>query len=118
MVMLPGRRITDLRGRLFDRAGRPIPAARIDIWQCDATGRYHHPRDRGGARTPHFQGFGRAVTDAEGRYHIRTIRPVPARAKFWGHALAPHLQLPARRRLIEPTTRVRPLPRASAWRFA
>ena len=33
--------------------------------------------DRGGARDPNFQGFGRTVTDAEGRYLFRTIRPVP-----------------------------------------
>ncbi len=70
-------RITDLSGRLLDRDGRPISATRIEIWQCDATGRYHHPLDRGGARDPNFQGFGHTVTDAEGRYRFRTIRPVP-----------------------------------------
>jgi protocatechuate 3,4-dioxygenase beta subunit len=70
-------RITDLSGRLLDRNGRPIPSTRIEIWQCDATGRYHHPLDRGGPRDPNFQGFGRTVTDAEGRYRFRTIRPVP-----------------------------------------
>ena len=70
-------RITDLSGRLLDRNGRPISATRIEIWQCDATGRYHHPLDRGGARDPNFQGFGHAVTDADGRYRFRTIRPVP-----------------------------------------
>ena len=70
-------RITDLSGRLLDRNGRPIHPARIEIWQCDATGRYHHPLDRGGARDPNFQGFGRTVTDADGRYRFRTIRPVP-----------------------------------------
>jgi protocatechuate 3,4-dioxygenase beta subunit len=70
-------RITDLSGRLLDRNGRPISTTRIEIWQCDATGRYHHPLDRGGARDPNFQGFGRTVTDADGRYRFRTIRPVP-----------------------------------------
>lgn len=70
-------RITDLGGRLLDRDGRPIPSTRIEIWQCDATGRYHHPLDNGGARDPNFQGFGYAITDAEGRYRFRTIRPVP-----------------------------------------
>jgi len=70
-------RITDLSGRVLDRNGQPIPHTRIEIWQCDATGRYHHPLDSGGARDPNFQGFGRTVTDAEGRYRFRTIRPVP-----------------------------------------
>jgi protocatechuate 3,4-dioxygenase beta subunit len=70
-------RITDLSGRVLDRNGRPIPRARVEIWQCDATGRYHHPLDRSGARDPNFQGFGHSITDAEGRYRFRTIRPVP-----------------------------------------
>ena len=54
-------RITDLSGRPLDRDGRPIPATRIEIWQCDATGRYRHPLDRGDARDPNLQGFGHAV---------------------------------------------------------
>ena len=70
-------RITDLGGRLLDRNGQPIQAARIEIWQCDATGRYHHLEDRGGRIDPNFQGFGRTVTDPAGRYRFRTIRPVP-----------------------------------------
>ena len=80
-------RITDLSGRLLDRDGRPIPATRIEIWQCDATGRYHHHLDRGDTRDPNFQGFGHAVTDADGRYRFRTIRPVPYPGR------APHLHL-------------------------
>ncbi|MDX1594001.1 MAG: protocatechuate 3,4-dioxygenase [Gammaproteobacteria bacterium] len=69
---------TELLGRVVDRDGRPLAGARVEIWQCDANGRYHHPRDPG--RTPRdagFQGFGRDTTDAEGRYRFRTIRPVP-----------------------------------------
>ncbi|HSM75067.1 MAG TPA: protocatechuate 3,4-dioxygenase [Desulfobacterales bacterium] len=82
-------RITDLRGRLLDRNGRPIPSARLEIWQCDATGRSPHPRERGGARDPHFQGFGRTVTDAAGRYDFRTLRPVPYPGR------TPHIHLAA-----------------------
>lgn len=70
--------VTDLSGRLLDLNGRPIAATRIEIWQCDANGRYHHPRDANRApRDPNFQGFGRMQTDAQGRYRFRTIRPVP-----------------------------------------
>lgn len=70
-------RISDLSGRLLDRNGRPLRATRIEIWQCDANGRYRHPRDPGeGAIDPRFQGFGRALTDADGRYRFLTIRPV------------------------------------------
>ena len=71
-------RTTDLIGRVLDLNGRPVRSARIEIWQCDANGRYHHPRDRhGGPADPNFQGFGRTTTDDKGRYRFRTIRPVP-----------------------------------------
>ena len=71
-------RLTDLTGRILDLNGRPIRDARIEIWQCDANGRYRHPRDPGRA-TPdeNFQGHGQTLTDSAGRYRFRTIRPVP-----------------------------------------
>ena len=70
-------RITDLSGRLLDLNDRPLGGVRIEIWQCDANGRYHHPRDSGdGPVDENFQGFGQTTTDAQGRYRFRTIRPV------------------------------------------
>jgi len=67
-----------LTGRVLDRSGQPVAAARIEIWQCDANAVYHHPA--GGAedeRDPHFQGYGAAATATDGSFHFRTIRPVP-----------------------------------------
>lgn len=67
-----------LTGRVLNRAGRPLPGAEVEIWQCDANAVYHHPA--GGAETerdPHFQGYGRTVADGAGAFHFRTIRPVP-----------------------------------------
>ena len=70
--------IADLSGRVLDIDGRPLAGLRVEIWQCDANGRYRHPRDSGGLdEDPNFQGFGHTVTDADGRYRFRTIRPVP-----------------------------------------
>ncbi len=71
--------VTHLSGRVVDRAGAPVAGARVEIWQCDANGRYRHPGDsgRGVSRDSGFQGRGRVFTDAEGRYRFRTIRPVP-----------------------------------------
>lgn len=64
-------------GRVLDPAGRPIEGAAVEIWQCDADGRYHHPSDRGGrGGDPGFQGYGRTRADADGGYRFRTIRPV------------------------------------------
>ncbi|MCB1772269.1 MAG: intradiol ring-cleavage dioxygenase [Gammaproteobacteria bacterium] len=70
--------VSDLEGRILDRNGVPIADARVEIWQCDANGRYRHSRDPGEARLdPGFQGFGHNMTDSGGRYRFRTIRPVP-----------------------------------------
>jgi len=71
-------RLTELSGRLLDLNGRPLADARIEIWQCDANGRYRHPGDRRRvALDENFQGHGRTITDSAGRYRFRTIRPVP-----------------------------------------
>lgn len=69
---------TDLSGRLLDRNGNPLEGVRIENWQCDANGRYRHPRDPGRRSIdPGFQGFGHARTDGAGRYRFLTIKPVP-----------------------------------------
>lgn len=69
---------TRLAGRVLDRRGRPVAGARVEIWQCDANGRYRHPRAPGTARFDDgFQGYGQTPVDASGRYGFRTIRPVP-----------------------------------------
>jgi protocatechuate 3,4-dioxygenase beta subunit len=70
-------RISDVSGRILDVNGRALAGTRVEIWQCDANGRYHHARDQGGELDPNFQGFGHTQTDTEGRYRFRTIRPVP-----------------------------------------
>ena len=70
--------LTDLAGRILDINGRALQGARVEIWQCDANGRYRHPYDRGGEPVDaNFQGHGHALTDNDGRYRFRTIRPVP-----------------------------------------
>ena len=69
--------VTHLRGRVLDARGAPVPGALVEIWQCDAFGRYRHPRDRADGRDPGFQGRGRAVAGPDGGYAFRTIRPVP-----------------------------------------
>lgn len=70
--------ITHVYGLITDLDGRALPEVQVEIWQCDANGRYRHSRDRGGQpQDPGFQGYGRTVTDEQGRYRFRTIRPVP-----------------------------------------
>src|SRR6516165_226996 len=71
--------VTWVSGRVLDRDQRPLPGARVEIWQCDANGRYHYVRDdrAGPPLDENFQGYGQTTTDATGGYHFRTIRPVP-----------------------------------------
>lgn len=73
-----GGTVTHVLGRILDPAGRPIPQAQVEIWQCDGHGRYHHVDDRSAPpRDADFQGYGRTVSGADGGYRFRTIRPVP-----------------------------------------
>lgn len=70
-----GERII-VSGRVLDENGQPIPSALIEIWQANAAGRYRHPTDQHDAPLdPNFTGCGRVVTDAEGRYTFKTIKP-------------------------------------------
>lgn len=66
-----------LSGRVVAVDGSPLSGAKVELWQCDSLGRYHHVDGDPGERDEDFQGYGIAVTDAEGRYAFRTIRPVP-----------------------------------------
>ena len=70
--------VTHITGRVLTAAGRPVPNAQVEIWQCDANGRYLHPGSGGSApRDAAFQGVGRVRTAADGAYSFRTIKPVP-----------------------------------------
>jgi protocatechuate 3,4-dioxygenase beta subunit len=70
--------VAHVRGRVLDRRGKPLGGVKVEIWQCDANGVYRHSGDnREGRRAdPDFQGYGHAVTRADGAYAFRTIRPV------------------------------------------
>ncbi len=72
-----GERI-HISGRVLDENGRPVPHTLIEVWQCNAAGRYLHAGDQHDAPLdPNFTGEGRALTDSEGRYLFKTIRPGP-----------------------------------------
>ena len=62
----------------MDQYGKPIPHTLVEMWQANAGGRYRHKNDRYLAPLdPNFGGVGRALTDSEGRYIFRTIKPGP-----------------------------------------
>ena len=65
-----------MHGRVLDEDGKPVPNALVEIWQCNAAGRYHHPGDQHDAPLdPNFYGGGRARADAEGSYQFITVKP-------------------------------------------
>lgn len=70
-----GERIL-ISGRLLDEGGKPVRGALIEVWQANAAGRYKHKMDQHHAPLdPNFSGFGRTLTDAEGRYKFISIKP-------------------------------------------
>ncbi|MHA3914949.1 protocatechuate 3,4-dioxygenase subunit beta [Halovulum sp. GXIMD14793] len=67
-----------VHGRVQDENGHGVAGALIEVWQANAGGRYRHRNDSYLAPLdPNFGGCGRCVTDAEGNYHFRTVRPGP-----------------------------------------
>ncbi|MBV9553781.1 MAG: 6-chlorohydroxyquinol-1,2-dioxygenase, partial [Alphaproteobacteria bacterium] len=59
-------------GRVLDLDGKPIAGAVLDVWQTQSNGLYD-------SQDPSLDGLhmrGKFTTDAEGRYLIRTVRPV------------------------------------------
>src|SRR5207237_3634519 len=70
-----GQRIV-VAGRLIDADGRPVPQALVELWQCNAAGRYLHGKDQHDAPLdPNFTGVGRALTNQRGEYRFLTIQP-------------------------------------------
>ena len=77
-----GERII-ITGHVIDELGRPQADTLIEIWQCNAAGRYTHASDQHDAPLdPNFFGGGRCVTGESGAYKFTTIKPA---AYPWGN---------------------------------
>lgn len=87
-----------IRGTVQDEQCRPVPKALVEIWQACASGKYNHPGDDNpAALDPNFQYWGRIVTDANGQYLFKTIKPgaYPADATWMR---PPHVHFKVHRR--------------------
>lgn len=63
-------------GVVQDQECRPVAGALVEIWQACASGKYNHPQDPNTAPLdPDFQYWGKALTDTQGRYVFKSIRP-------------------------------------------
>lgn len=72
-----GERII-VHGYVRDEFGRPVRNALVEVWQANAGGRYRHKKDQYLAPIdPNFGGCGRMMTDDDGYYYFRTIKPGP-----------------------------------------
>ncbi|HTH98188.1 MAG TPA: dioxygenase [Stellaceae bacterium] len=64
-------------GRVTDRTGRPVAGAEVDIWHASPVG-YYENQD---PEQAHMNLRGKFTTDAEGRFHFRTVMmagyPIP-----------------------------------------
>ncbi len=65
-----------LHGRVLDENAKPVPNTLVEVWQANAGGRYRHKNDTYFAPIdPNFGGCGRALTDENGYYYFRTVKP-------------------------------------------
>lgn len=70
-----GQRII-IHGRVVDENARPVPNTLLEVWQANAGGRYRHRREGYiAALDPNFGGCGRVLTDDDGHYALRTVKP-------------------------------------------
>lgn len=65
-----------VQGVVIDQNCQPVSGVLVEIWQACHTGKYNHNSDPNPAPIdPHFQYWGKAVTNGRGEYRFRTIVP-------------------------------------------
>lgn len=72
-----------LNGQIVDENCRPVPFAKVYLWQADDHGHYNHSEDPniqnepnpGALLDPNFQYRGIVITDGDGRFQFKTIKP-------------------------------------------
>jgi protocatechuate 3,4-dioxygenase beta subunit len=70
--------VTWVSGRILDVHGEPQRGAQVEIWQVDRNGVYLHSQSADQERRDAaFQGYGRCLTNEDGEYYFRTVKPVP-----------------------------------------
>ncbi len=66
-----------IQGMVTDVACAPLAGALVEIWQACESGRYDHDRDSANPAPldPNFQYWGETLTDSEGKFQFKTIKP-------------------------------------------
>ena len=77
-----------VRARIVDEDGAPVAGSVVEIWHCNAAGKYIHPNDSNDApEDPNFYGAARLVAGDSGLIELCTIKPgaypVPETGGWW-----------------------------------
>jgi protocatechuate 3,4-dioxygenase beta subunit len=77
-----------VRARVVDEDGVPVSGAVVEVWHCNAAGKYIHPNDSNDApEDPNFYGAARIVAGDSGLVELRTVKPgaypVPDTGGWW-----------------------------------
>jgi protocatechuate 3,4-dioxygenase beta subunit len=84
-----GERII-VHGRVLDESGRGVPNTLVEFWQANAGGRYRHMNDTFLAPIdPNFGGCGRTLTNENGYYYFRTVKPGAYPWRNWANNWRP-----------------------------
>jgi protocatechuate 3,4-dioxygenase, beta subunit len=80
--------LIQVRLRVVDEGGVPVQGALVEVWHCNAAGKYIHPNDSNDApEDPNFYGAARLVSGDSGLAELRTIKPgaypVPDTGGWW-----------------------------------
>src|SRR2546423_10267083 len=80
--------LIQVRARVVDEGGMPVSGALVEVWHCNAAGKYIHPNDSNDApEDPNFYGAARLVAGDSGLVELRTIKPgaypVPDTGGWW-----------------------------------
>jgi protocatechuate 3,4-dioxygenase, beta subunit len=80
--------LIDVKVSIVDEDGTPVSGAMVEVWHCNAAGKYIHPSDSNDAPADlNFYGAARLLADRDGRIGLRTIKPgaypVPESGGWW-----------------------------------
>ena len=80
--------LIEIRARVVDEDGVALQGAMVEVWHCNAAGKYIHPNDSNDApEDPNFYGAARLLTGDGGLVRLRTIKPgaypVPDSGGWW-----------------------------------
>jgi len=64
-------------GKVVARNGRPLAGVELDVWQCNADGKYDNDDPNNPPKKDQYTLRGRLKTNDKGEYEFTTIKPVP-----------------------------------------